>query len=246
MKAFSSDRLPLFLASLGFILLWQLAATLVGQPILLPSPVETLVVLGQMIPSPKLYGHVGATLLRSLIALVLSFGLALTGAAAAYARRGVRLFLRPLLLTIRSVPTIAVILLALIWLQSSRAPLFVGFLILFPTLYETLLAGFDGIDIRLIEMVRSFGLDRKKRWRALYLPAIGGAIRAAIRTGAGLGLKVIIAAEVLSQPRSGIGAAMHLEKIYLNTAGVFAWALVAVLVAGLMERGFDLLLYRRV
>lgn len=245
MKAFSSDRLPLFLASLGFILIWQVAAHLVGQPILLPSPVETLVALGKMVPGPKLYGHVGATLLRSLIALVLSFGLALLGAAAAYARRGIRLFLRPLLLTIRSVPTIAVILLALIWLQSARAPLFVGFLILFPTLYETLLAGFDGIDIRLIEMVRSFGLDRRKRWMALYFPAIGGGIRAAIRTGAGLGLKVIIAAEVLSQPRTGIGAAMHLEKIYLNTAGVFAWALVAVLVAGLMEKAFDALLYRR-
>lgn len=244
MKAFSSDRAPLLLASLGFLLIWQVAAFLVAQPILLPSPLETLVELVRMLPEARLYGHIGATLIRSTVALLLSFALAFAFAAAAYARRGIRLFLRPLLLTIRSVPTIAVILLALIWLQSARAPLFVGFLILFPTLYETLLAGFDGIDLRLIEMVRSFGLDRKKRWLALYFPAIGGAIRASIRTGAGLGLKVIIAAEVLSQPRSGIGAAMHLEKIYLNTAGVFAWALVAVLVAGLMEKGFDRLLYR--
>ena len=46
------------------------------------------------------------------------FVLAFAFAAAAYARRGIRLFLRPLLLTIRSVPTIAVILLALIDLWS--------------------------------------------------------------------------------------------------------------------------------
>ncbi|MGI6433319.1 MAG: hypothetical protein ACOXZ4_05675 [Sphaerochaetaceae bacterium] len=41
--------------------------------------------------------------------------------------------------------------------------------------------------------------------------------------------KVVIAAEVLTVPRYGVGSRLHLAQINLETAEVLAWTLIAIL-----------------
>ena len=43
----------------------------------------------------------------------------------------------PILNFLGSVPTMAIIILALIWLNNEIVPMFVGFIMIFPILYET-------------------------------------------------------------------------------------------------------------
>ncbi len=58
----------------------------------------------------------------------------------------------------------------------------------------------------------------------------------------GLTWKVIIAAEVLSQPPFGIGTQLQEARVELETARVFAWTAVAVILAGLSDGVFYLIL----
>ena len=51
------------------------------------------------------------------------------------------LFNEPILNLLTSTPTMAIIILALIWLDNEIVPMFVGFIMVFPILYETVLNG---------------------------------------------------------------------------------------------------------
>ncbi len=55
----------------------------------------------------------------------------------------------------------------------------------------------------------------------------------------GLCFKVIIAAEVLSQPRYGIGTIFQIERARLNTAGVMALCILLIVLAALFEAVFQ-------
>jgi NitT/TauT family transport system permease protein len=51
----------------------------------------------------------------------------------------------------------------------------------------------------------------------------------------GITWKVIIAAEILSQPRFSIGTNLIIAKIDLETAQVFAWTVVIILISFVFE-----------
>ncbi|MBS3949156.1 MAG: ABC transporter permease, partial [Peptococcaceae bacterium] len=69
------------------------------------------------------------------------------------------------------------------------------------------------------------------------LPSIAPYILAGASTAMGLGLKVVVAAEALSQPKLAIGTRMQVERMYLETAGLFAWTITALFLSWLLEYG---------
>lgn len=181
------------------------------------------------------------TMGRVVLSFLLSFiaGL-LFGALAGFFEPAYYL-MKPLVLIQKSVPTMAVILLALIWLNSELAPMLVGILIIFPMIYSTVAEGILNLNPKLLEMADVYHFNKKKRLRHLYLPAISSSLWAVSSVALGLNIKIIIAAEVLSQPKAAMGTAFQIEKMSLNTAGVFAWAIIAIGIAGLFDWLLDLL-----
>ena len=49
-----------------------------------------------------------------------------------------------------------------------------------------------------------------------------------------INLKMVIAGEVLSQPKFGIGSNLQMEKMYLNTSGVFAWIIIILVISKIL------------
>ena len=52
----------------------------------------------------------------------------------------------------------------------------------------------------------------------------------------GLAWKAGIAAEVMVSPASGIGAELYNAKIYLESADLFAWTAVIVIISMILEK----------
>ena len=92
------------------------------------------------------------------------------------------------------------------------------------------------IDPKLLEMAKIYGIKRTRVIKEIYLPSIIPFLTAAISTAFGIGWKVVIAAEVLSQPKYAIGSSLQNSKIYLNINDVFAWTIIAILIGYLFER----------
>lgn len=223
-------------AVIALLILWKLGSVVVNKEIIIPSPEKTFAEIIRIITSQNFTAAVINTVRRALI----GFGFALAsgmllGMAGGFFKP-VYYLLRPFVLANKAVPTMAMILLALIWLESEKAPILVGFVVIFPVIYESVVQAIRNADKKLIEMMDIYQVSRADKLKEFYIPSISSYLYGAMSAAMGLNLKIIIAAEVLSQPRISMGTNFQIERANLNTAGVFAWSIITILIAGILEQ----------
>jgi NitT/TauT family transport system permease protein len=154
--------------------------------------------------------------------------------------RDVESAVKPLLTLIQSTPVMSIILLALIWFQTGGVPIFVSFLMSFPVVALNVCRGVREVSPEILEMARAYRIPWPRILFRIYVPSLGPYIIAAGSIALGLTWRVVIAAEVLSQPVFGIGTQLQQARVELETARMFAWTAVAVLLTGLSDGLFFL------
>ena len=236
MKLFTSkDKLYTAGAVLCLLILWEVVSRAVGASIILPPPGETWQELVRIITYENFWTAVFNTTTRSLIGFTLTFLTALLFAVLAGLWKPLYYLFSPLVVITKAAPPISIILLALIWLGTEKAPVLVGFLVIYPIIYTNIIAGVDNVDHKLIEMAAMYRIGRLRKLLEIYLPSIMPYVLAACSTALGLNLRVVIMTEVLSQPPISMGTSLQTARVFLNTAGVFAWTVVAIALAALFD-----------
>lgn len=233
-------------ASLGVLIAgWAIAARLAGREIILPGPAATLQALARLIVSGGFWAHLAATLWRGLFGFGLSYVAGLVCGLLSGLIPQFDAAFRPLLVTVRSTPSMALILLALIWFQSGAVAVFVTFLVVFPIVTQNVTDGIRSIDPALAEMARVYRVKPSRVVRDLYIPSIIPYLAAGATAGLGLTWKVMISAEVLAGPNLGIGTRMDNARIFLNTAEVFAWTGIVIILGLFFDRVLDALVQKK-
>lgn len=225
------------------LITWHYLASYIGKDYILPTPLRTLDVLLAIITSSDSYIDIFASIFRLVVSFSISFIMASILGLISGLNEIIENFLNPLINVLRTLPTMVSILVMLIWFGSEKTTVFVGILIVFPIIYSNILYGVKNIDTKLINMGRVYHLSFYQMLRYIYLPSIHQFFITSIVSGVGLGFKVLIAAEVLSQPKNGIGSNLLLAKMNLNMDEVFAWALLIIILSVLMEFLFKKISY---
>ncbi len=230
------DTLYTFISFVLLLAIWKIISLIVNSAIILPSPESTLVSLFNLVKTRDFFVIILFSLVRGLIGFAISFVLGLIiGFTAGFNRVFSKIF-EPFLVIIRSTPVMTIILIALIWFKANNVPIFASFLMSFPIICTNVIEGIKNIDPKLLDMAKIYKVKRTRVIKEIYMPSIVPFLTAAISTSFGIGWKVVIAAEVLSQPRYAIGTSLQDSKIYLNISDVFAWTIIAVLIGYLFER----------
>lgn len=224
------------LVAVFWLAVWQALSMLLGKPVLLPSPIETLRALFSLAPTAAFWRTVSDTLLRVLggYALAITLGCLLAAACACSALT--ERFLSPIRALVKATPISSFIILVLLWLTKTTVPLFIAFLMVLPIVWTNVQQGILGTDAQLLEMACAYGVPRIKRLTRLYMPSVLPYLKSACATGLGFAWKSAIAAEVIARPLSSIGGALQNAKVSLDTEALFAWTLVVVLISMALER----------
>ncbi len=223
-------------AIIVLLLVWEGGAHLVGSTIILPTPEATLLALVRLVATSGFWSAVGATVLRGAVGFAVSFIAAVVIGVAAGASSVVRSGVSPLLTLLRATPVMSVILLALIWFQTNSVPVFVAFLMVFPILCGNVIEGVRNVDPGLLKMAKLYRVRRSRVIGGIYLPNTIPYLIAGLSSAVGITWKVVVAAEVLSQPLHAVGSGLQLAKYRLDTASVFAWTAVAVVLTAISEQ----------
>lgn len=220
-----------FASVITMLVIWELLALYFNSDFILPSPGKTLVAVLKLFTDTEFLAVIGTTVLRGLAGFIISafFGL-LLGIAAGISQ-DFDAFLRPFLVTVRSVPVVAIILLALIWFTPGSVPVFIAILTMFPFICTNVADGIRSVDPDIIEMANFYRVSNERVVMEVYVPAIMPFIISGSSSAMGIGWRAIIIGEVLSQPRYGIGTMMHEQQTFLNVDAVIAWTIVAVLIS---------------
>ncbi len=224
------------LVCLAWLVIWQTCAMLAGSELLLPSPVATMRAILRLAMEKSFYIDAGATLARCVIAMLLSFGVGMTAAFAAYKRERIRDFLKLPVSFFKSVPVMAIIIYVILLASSDWVAIIVCFIMCFPIVYTSALCGLDSVSAEYIELAEIYGLTERQKRQLIYLPAIRSDINAALRLVCGISWKAVIAAEVLSIPDFSLGYEMMNAKYYLETDRLFAYIIAIVCLSLIFER----------
>lgn len=222
-------------------LCWILSSKIVNNDVIIPSPRSTIYSLITIITGENFAKYIFKTLSRSLYSFLISVGLSiLIGIPAGIAKVFYNMMI-PIVSILKSVPTMAIIILTLIWLSSDTAPILIGIIVVFPILYESVVKGMLNVDGKLIQMANLHSVRIGNIIKDIYIPTVYIYLSSVLGSAFGLTLKSVIAGEVLGQPRFSIGGSLQLEKLYLNTSGVFAWIIVVVILTALIEQGIRII-----
>lgn len=220
------------------LLLWQLASVVIGEEVLLVSPLRVLVRLSELVFEKEFYSAVAFSFVRITSGFVLAVVMGIIFATAAYRIHTVEIFLWPYMSVIKATPVASFIILCLIWLNSSSLPVFISFLMALPIIYTNMLAGFKSTDGKLLQMADIFRFSFKKKLVYIYLPNIKPYFISACSVALGLTWKAGIAAEIIGIPDGSMGEMLYNAKLYLATADLFGWTVTIVCVSILFEKLF--------
>ena len=124
----------------------------------------------------------------------------------------------------------------LIWVRSAQLSIVISFLMVFPIFYENVRKGIEMCDQQLLEMADVFELSSFTRIRYIYISSILPYFQSACSLALGLAWKSGIAAEVIGLPKFSIGEHLQQAKVYFDTADLFAWTLVIILLSTILEK----------
>jgi NitT/TauT family transport system permease protein len=220
---------------LVMLAVWKILSLYFKSDFILPSPEETLLSTIKLICTAEFLKIIGTTILRGLIGFVIAaiLGIGLGILAGIY--DSLAAWMKPIVVTFRATPVVAIILLALIWFTPNAVPVFIAFLTMFPLIYINVTDGFKSMDASLVEMAKFYGASGGKIVKEVYIPAIIPFIISGISSAVGIGWRAIIVGEVLAQPKYGIGTVMQSAQTFLNVDILIAWTLIAVL----LSAGFE-------
>ncbi len=231
----SKNKLISLLSVCTILIVWKIFSLIYKSELILPSPESTLVATIKLITSKSFFRIISLTIFRGIIGFAISFILGIAMGIWAGINDNFNSFLKPILVTIRSVPVISLILLALIWFNVDLVPIFIGFLTMFPFICTNVIDGIRNVDKDLIQMCNTYRIKKKKVIREVYLPAITPFIFSGASSAMGIGWRAIIIGEVLSQPQWGIGTFMQSAQTFLLVKEVIAWTIIAVFISYFFE-----------
>lgn len=225
-----------------WLVLWEIADRVINNRIILSGPVHIVQALAEQLQQPDFWVTCGASFLRITVGFLLSFVIGFLLAVVCYRYPLVRDIISPVMAALKIVPMISFVIMLLIWVGNQALTIYLSFLIVLPLIYTNTLAGLNAVDKDLLEAAREFGCSRWYLFCYFYRPTLMPFVISACRIALGMSWKSGIMAEVIGTPKPSIGREMYAAKTYLQTANLFAWTIVVVVLSIVFERLFMALL----
>lgn len=221
--------------------LWELVSFLLDKDFLLPRFSQVIKDLFSLLATKQFYIVTASTLGRCLLGFLLSFVCGMIFGILGGISKTVRAIFAPIISFLRTAPTMALTLIFLVWLRSKYTPILIGFIMVFPIIYRTICDSLINIDDKLKEMIKVYNVKPSKAIKYLYIPEVVPVLFGSMITAFGLNIKAVISAEILAYTAKSVGLSMFISKSNFETATLFAWVLIAVVLSVIFEIALSLI-----
>ena len=241
-KSRSKTLLTRFGVFLFWIAVWQLSAMAVNLELILPTPLTCLKTLIALLPTKELWIAVGGTLKRIFIGYAIGCVAGILLGASAYLLPTAGEFIKPMMTVVKATPVSSFILLMVLWMSPNTVPALIGALMVTPIVFGNVVTGLSEHSQKLREVAFVYGLSPTECARKLFIPAVIPYVSAACLTSLGLAWKAGVAAEVLVVTKNSVGQWLYYSKLYFETAQLFAWTVVVILLSFALEKAVRFIL----
>ncbi|MDR0880587.1 MAG: ABC transporter permease subunit [Clostridioides sp.] len=224
------NRSQVFISTILLVVLWEVVARIIDNSIYLPTIESVLKNLWVTVTGKDFFINIYYSMYRTTVSYMIALFFALIFGILASLKPLIKNMLAPINALATSIPTMILVVLAIIWFDKNNAPYIVGIFIVFPLLYDSVTSAMSGVDKDIIEMSKIYKVDRGEIIKKIYIPSIKFQILGVFMSSYSLGFKVVIAGEVFGQPKYGIGTVIQYEKMNFNTDAIFGWIVIIAVI----------------
>jgi taurine transport system permease protein len=233
-----ADKFGAIYATILFFLGWQVAAMFYDTPLLFPDPPITLKGAWQLTESGEVFEHAGASLRRLGVGLLVGIPAGATLGCAMGASRDINAWFDPYVRMANSTPAIALIPFALLWfgvgeLSSYSLVFYTAFLVVTLSARQ----GVAQVPALRIKAANTLGITGIQAFFQVVVPSSFPAILAGIRTATGLGVMVVVAAEMFGATE-GFGYLIVLGRQNYDPTLIFIGIFALGVISLVLDRGF--------
>ena len=219
-----------------WIAVWQIAAVLIGNSLVLVGPAQALSALAGMTTQVSFWQSVWGSMYRITLGFLTAAIVSIFLSTLSYKVTIIKEILSLPMIIFKTVPVASFIILLLISLQSrDTLSSIICFMMSLPVMYANTLAGLCSIDPKMLEMAQIFGISRTKKFAYLYTYRVLPFFTTGSKVALGLSWKAGVAAELIGLVQNTIGNELYLAKLYLMMDQVFAWTAVIVVLSITLE-----------
>jgi ABC-type nitrate/sulfonate/bicarbonate transport system permease component len=220
--------------------MWEAAGALGWtNPILLPRPSQIFQSLIELVADGAVFSPLAHTVLLFAVGYALASLIGIGIGVAMATSRVLYVLLEPLVEIVRPIPKSALVPVLFLFLGIGKATMITVVVLaaVFPVLISTF-QGVRGLDPILLETARTFHVSRLRTIFSIILPASLPMILAGMRVALGLGLVLVILAEMLAG-EDGVGfRILDLQRSF-QIRDMFAWIFVLIVLGGGLMLLFD-------
>lgn len=220
---------------LSILFIWYLIYIIVDHPLLIPSISTVITTFFKMLIDFSFLNAFWHTAIRLIVSLVISSICGILIGYFAAKSKSLELLLRPHVTILKTIPVISVIIIIYILFDFKIAPYLITFFMIFPIFYQATYQGIKAIDQDLLD-VYHLEMDH---WyleiKYVYLGNIRNYLILACYQSFGLGFKVLVTSEFITQTRYSIGQLLYQAKTNLAYDLVFAITIVLIIITVLVE-----------
>ena len=235
MKYSWKSKLYTLLSCIFFIGLWQLIAIIINNDIYIPRIQQVIEAIKIIVKDQNFLKVILSSFYRTMLSYVLALIFSMILGVLATVYPFFKYLMQPINSFGKTIPTMVLVVLSLVWFDKDKTPFVVGFAITFPILYEGIRNSLMQIDKKIIDMTKIYEVSLKDKIKKIYLPVMKFYFMSIFVSTFSLTFKMVIAGEVHGQPKFGIGSQIQLEKVNFNTSGIFAWIVIIVIISLVLE-----------
>ncbi len=225
---------PQVLSILALLALWQVAAGFVDSRTL-PAPLAVLDVAIAELRAGELLHHLGITLGRVAASFAVAMIVGVPIGIAMGRSEPIDRFFDSWLILFLNIPAVVTIILLYVWFGLIETAAIAAVAInKIPNTIVTLREGARALDRDLLDMARSFRLDRIRTLRRVVLPQLYPFLVAAARSGFALIWKIVLVVELLGRS-NGVGFQLNLFFQLFDVASILAYTIAFVAVVQCVE-----------
>lgn len=226
-------KLLIILAWLGIM---EIAAMLIHNSILLVGPVEIARALLELLQTGNYYLICLMSLCRIMAGMLLAFVLGCVFGALMHRFSLFDEIISPVLAVMKSIPVASFVVLLLIWQGARNLSVFISFIVVFPNVCVSMKNGLKSVTIEKTELADVYHIKGFRKWLYIYRPAVIPYLISCMEISIGMSFKSGVAAEVIGMPNYSIGERIYVSKVYLDTAGLFAWTFSLIVLSFCVEK----------
>lgn len=221
---------------LFWLIVWQVVAMIVNNPILFVTPFQMVKTLLNLLQQFEVWVSIFKTCSSVILGFLLAFIDGFILAYLSYKHLIIQHFIAPIIATFKAIPVASFIVIVLVWSSSAQLSLIISTLIGLPLVYTILLEGFNTIDVKLFEMANVFNVSSLKQFKHITLSEIAPFLYSGVQVTLGYCFKSGIAAEVIGLPLHSLGAGLYQAKVYFATDELFAYTALIIGLSYLLEK----------